>query len=99
MSGAGWNNSILTLVTFIPAAGALLLLLFPLRDRDLKWFALAISVVTFVVSLHLPTYFDRSAAGFHVVMIPSRVCVMIASCEDSTTAAKRPRSSSACRSS
>jgi NADH-quinone oxidoreductase subunit M len=64
MSGAGWNHSILTLVTFIPATGALLLLLFPRRDRDLKWFALAISVVTFVVSLHLPTYFDRSAGGF-----------------------------------
>jgi NADH-quinone oxidoreductase subunit M len=64
MSGAGWDNSILTLVTFMPLAGALLLLFLPRRERDLKWFALAVSVATFVLSLHLPTYFDHARAGF-----------------------------------
>ena len=42
------NQIILTLVTFLPAAGALLLLFFPRRDRDIRWFALGISIVTFV---------------------------------------------------
>jgi NADH-quinone oxidoreductase subunit M len=64
MSGATWNNSILTLVTFIPLAGALLLLFFPRRDRDIKWFAMAVTLVTFILSLHLPTYFEHSRPGF-----------------------------------
>jgi NADH-quinone oxidoreductase subunit M len=58
------NNSILSLVTFIPLAGALLLLAFPRRDRDIRLFALVISLLDFVVSLHLPVYFHRGAAGF-----------------------------------
>ena len=43
-----WNPNILTLVTFMPLAGALLLLLFPRRDRDIRGFALGISLLTFV---------------------------------------------------
>ena len=54
MSGSAWNYIILTLVTFIPTAGAILLLFFPRRHRDIRWFALAISLITFVLSLHLP---------------------------------------------
>jgi NADH-quinone oxidoreductase subunit M len=64
MSGPAWNNSILTLVTFVPLAGAILLLFFPRRDRDIRWFALAVSLIAFVLSLHLPTYFERSRGGF-----------------------------------
>src|SRR5207253_4740647 len=37
---------------------------FPRRGRDIRWFALAISLITFVMSLHLPTYFQRSQSGF-----------------------------------
>ena len=37
----------LTLVTFIPLAGALLLLLFPRRDRDIRVFALVVSLLDF----------------------------------------------------
>ncbi len=58
------DTSIVTLVTFIPLAGALLLLFLPRRDRDLRIFALAISVFDFVFSLHLPAYFHRSQLGF-----------------------------------
>ncbi len=64
MSGSAWNTWILTLVTFIPLAGAVLLLFFPRRDRDIKWFSLFVSLITFALSLHLPTYFARSQAGF-----------------------------------
>ena len=50
---------ILSLVTFIPAAGGLLILLIPRRDRDIKLFALVISMLAFVASLHLPVHLHR----------------------------------------
>jgi NADH-quinone oxidoreductase subunit M len=58
------DHNILTLVTFVPAAGGLLLLFFPRRDRDIRLFALVISLLTFVLSLHLPAHFHREQAGF-----------------------------------
>ena len=64
MSKEFLHGIILTLVTFMPLAGALLLLLFPRRDRDIRVFALVISLLTFGLSLHLPVYFQRNAAGF-----------------------------------
>ena len=59
---------ILTLVTFTPLAGGLLLLLFPRRDRDIRVFALVISLLTFVLSLHLPGHFHRAQTGFQYEM-------------------------------
>src|SRR5256885_8924808 len=64
MNTASLNPYILSLVTFIPLAGSLLLLVIPRRDRDIKLFALAISLLAFVASLHLPVHLHRSAAGF-----------------------------------
>jgi NADH-quinone oxidoreductase subunit M len=64
----GLDSSILTLVTFVPLAGGLLLLLFPRRDRDIRVFALVISLLTFVLSLHLPGHFHRAQAGFQYEM-------------------------------
>jgi NADH-quinone oxidoreductase subunit M len=58
------DNNILTLVTFAPAVGAVLLLFFPRRARDIRVFALVISLLTFVLSLHLPAHFNRGLAGF-----------------------------------
>jgi NADH-quinone oxidoreductase subunit M len=58
------DNNILTLITFAPAVGAVLLLFFPRRDRDIRVFALVISLLTFVLSLHLPAHFNRGLAGF-----------------------------------
>src|SRR5580704_12385481 len=58
------DNSMLTLVTFIPLAGALLLLLFPRRDRDIRLFALVVSLFDFVFSLHLPVHFQRGQTAF-----------------------------------
>jgi NADH-quinone oxidoreductase subunit M len=55
---------ILTLVTFIPAAGAILLLLIPRRDRDIRLFALVISLLTFILSVHLPVHFKSNVSGF-----------------------------------
>src|SRR5579864_768634 len=56
---------ILSLVTFVPLAGALLLVLLPRRDRDIRIFSLVISLLTFVLSLHLPVYFHREHSAFH----------------------------------
>jgi NADH-quinone oxidoreductase subunit M len=64
MNMASLNGIILSLVTFLPAAGALLLVFFPRRDRDIKWFALGISIITFLVSLHLPARFANNHPGF-----------------------------------
>ncbi|HZQ67587.1 MAG TPA: NADH-quinone oxidoreductase subunit M [Terriglobales bacterium] len=58
------HSAILTLVTFIPMAGALFLVMFPRRDREIRGFALLVSLLTFVLSLHLPAYFHRNQAGF-----------------------------------
>src|ERR1700690_943673 len=58
------NSSILSLVTFIPAGGGLLILLIPRRDRDIKLFALVISLLTFVASLHLPVHMHRDPGFF-----------------------------------
>jgi len=60
------HSWILTLVTFTPLAGALLLLLSPRRDREIRWFALGISILTFVLSLHLIVHFDAAKkTGFN----------------------------------
>src|SRR5579859_2348497 len=56
-----FDGIILTLVTFVPAWGALLLIFFPSRDRWIRWFALIVSLATFVLSLHLPVHFASAA--------------------------------------
>jgi len=58
------NSWILTLVTFIPLIGGVLLVAFPRRDRDIRVFALVVSLFDFVLSLHLPVHFQRAQAGF-----------------------------------
>jgi NADH-quinone oxidoreductase subunit M len=64
MNTASLSPIVLSLVTFIPAVGGLLLLLIPRRDRDIKVFALVVSLLAFVASLHLPVHLHRSLAGF-----------------------------------
>ena len=58
------NNNILTIVVFLPLAGAILLVFFPRRHRDIRWFALAVSLISLLASLHLPWYFVRGQSGF-----------------------------------
>jgi NADH-quinone oxidoreductase subunit M len=61
----------LSLIVFLPLAGALALLLVPNRDgtRDslVRWTALAVSLVTFVVTLALWAGFDATRADFQFV--------------------------------
>jgi NADH-quinone oxidoreductase subunit M len=71
----GLDRSILTLVTFIPAAGGFLLFFLPRRDREIRIFALLTSIIAFFASLHLPVHFHRGLEGFqfelHVPWIPT----------------------------
>jgi NADH-quinone oxidoreductase subunit M len=64
MSTDNLSSIVLTLVTFTPLIGALLLMLLPRRDRDIRIFSLVVSLLTFVLSLHLPVYFHRPQSGF-----------------------------------
>ena len=61
------DQHILTVVTLLPGAAALLLGLLPGRwERTHRWLALGASVATFAVSLLLWTGFDPDLAGFQI---------------------------------
>ena len=64
MSTDNFSSSILTMVTFAPLFGGLLLTIFPRRDRDVRIFALVVSLLTFLASLHLPVHFQRAQTAF-----------------------------------
>jgi NADH-quinone oxidoreductase subunit M len=55
---------ILTLLVFIPAAGAVLITLLPRRGHIAAWCALLVTVADFVLSLHLPAHFAYGRGGF-----------------------------------
>jgi NADH-quinone oxidoreductase subunit M len=48
------DHSILTIITFTPLFGAIVLALLPDRDRIQQWGALAVTLLTFFFTLHLP---------------------------------------------
>jgi NADH-quinone oxidoreductase subunit M len=58
------NTAILTLVTFIPTAGAILLMLMPRNDKTIRWMALFISLLAFAFSLYLPANYQSGHNGF-----------------------------------
>jgi NADH-quinone oxidoreductase subunit M len=63
----GLDQWILTLVTFIPLAGGLLLLGFPRRDRDIRVFALVVALLDFLLSLHLAVHLRPQSYARDVV--------------------------------
>lgn len=58
------TSSILTLVTFVPAIGAVVLMLMPRNDKMLRWAALIISLVTFGLSIYMPVRYTYGGTGF-----------------------------------
>jgi NADH-quinone oxidoreductase subunit M len=65
---AFFRDHLLTAVVFLPTAGAVLLLFFrESASRAAKWFAFAVSVLGFAVSVPLWTRFDVRASGFQFV--------------------------------
>ncbi|MBF0677474.1 MAG: NADH-quinone oxidoreductase subunit M [Devosia sp.] len=64
-----FENSILTLLTFLPLLGAALILLSPKTAVGaIRWIALATTVVTLVLSLWMWSAFDPSNPGFQFVV-------------------------------
>ncbi len=58
------NDSILTLTTFVPAAGAIVVALLPRRGHIIQWFTLSVALVTFGLTLHLPFHYIYGQPGF-----------------------------------
>jgi NADH-quinone oxidoreductase subunit M len=58
------DNIILSLILIAPLVGALLVMLVPDKGKLPAWVALATALVTFLLTLHLPTYFNRVVPGF-----------------------------------
>ena len=60
------DHVILTLIVFVPLAGALLLAVLPDRGKTMQWTALAVTLATFLLTLHLPFHYsyDSQAAAF-----------------------------------
>jgi NADH-quinone oxidoreductase subunit M len=57
------DHTILTVITFVPLAGAVLLALLPDKGKLMQWGALAVTLITFVLTLHLPIRYDYTAAA------------------------------------
>ncbi len=58
------TDHILTLITFVPTAGAIVVAFLPRKGRVVPAFTLLVTLVTFVLSLHLPAHFDYANHGF-----------------------------------
>ncbi len=58
-----FDHTILTLILLIPLAGALLLALLPDRARLQQSVALAVTLLTFLATLHLPAHYNYAAAA------------------------------------
>lgn len=61
------TDHILTLMTFVPAVGAIVVVFLPRKGRIVQWWALLVSLVTFALTLHLPAHFAYGQAGFQFV--------------------------------
>ena len=51
------DQLILTLIVFVPLAGALLLAVLPDRGKTMQWGALLVTLITFGLTLHLPAHY------------------------------------------
>ncbi len=59
---------ILSVLTFLPTAGAVFIMFLKKDDKELiRWTALVVSSVVFIMSLYLPLSFDASNPGFQWV--------------------------------
>jgi NADH-quinone oxidoreductase subunit M len=61
------DNIILSLILLAPLVGALLVMLVPDKGKLPAWVALTTALVTFFMTLHLPTHYTPSAVGFQFV--------------------------------
>ncbi len=59
-----FNPMILTLILLFPLGGAILVALAPDRAKIPNWIALATTLVSFLLTLHLPAHFVTGQSGF-----------------------------------
>jgi NADH-quinone oxidoreductase subunit M len=57
------DHTILTVITFVPLAGAVLLAFLPDKGKLMQWGALIVTLITFALTLHLPFHYDYTAAA------------------------------------
>ncbi len=57
------DHSILSIITFVPLVGAIVLALLPDKGKTMQWGALAVSLITFACTLHLPAHFNYHAGA------------------------------------
>ncbi len=57
------DHSILTIIILVPLAGAILLALLPDKGKLMQWGALAVTLITFLCTLHLPFHYDYGTAS------------------------------------
>lgn len=57
------DHIILSLIVLTPLAGAVVLALLPDRGRTMQWGALAVTLLTFIMTLHLPANYARATAN------------------------------------
>lgn len=62
------NELILTLILLTPLVGAVVLALIPQRGDLHKWGALIVTLITFVMTLHLPTHFHDALPAFEPIL-------------------------------
>jgi NADH-quinone oxidoreductase subunit M len=58
------DTSILTLILLLPLAGAVVVAFLPKRGKVIQAFTLLVTLVTFLLTLHLPAHFAYGHAGF-----------------------------------
>ena len=63
------DGAILTIVTFLPTLGAILLLFFKRKNvRAIRTFSLVVAIATFVLSLHLIAHFNSARSDFQFLV-------------------------------
>ena len=58
------TDHILTLAIFVPTVGAIVLALLPRTGKVIQWWALAVTLLTFLITLHLPAHYIYGQTGF-----------------------------------
>ncbi len=58
------NDSILTLITLFPLGGAVIVAFLPRRGKVIQGFTLLVTLISFFMTLHLPSHFLYGQTGF-----------------------------------
>jgi len=57
------NHYILSLIVLTPLVGAAILALLPDKGKTMQWGALAVTLLTFLFTLHLPAWYHTGAVA------------------------------------